>query len=138
MAKQKRQTPHDPDLLARFFSDVTLAVRLLLDRRVSSTAKLIPLVMVVYILSPLDLIPDVFLPFGIVDDITALLVGLQLFIHSAPRDVVQGYRQGRRAERGPADHDIVSGESGTIIEGEYIVREDRRQDRREDRHEGRR
>jgi uncharacterized membrane protein YkvA (DUF1232 family) len=116
MAKSKRQTSHEPDLLARFWNELVLAVRLLLDRRVGGTAKLIPVAILLYILSPLDLIPDVFLPFGVVDDITALLIGLQLFIHSAPPDVVAGYRQ--RGKRQPSD-DV------TVIEGEYTVRKDK-------------
>jgi uncharacterized membrane protein YkvA (DUF1232 family) len=120
MAKRKQQTHHDPDLLSRFWSNLVLAVRLMLDRRVSGLSKTIPLAMVVYILSPLDLIPEVFLPFGIVDDITALLVGLQLFIRSAPSDVVAEYRQ--RSTRRAQDH---SEEGVTIIEGQYTVRKDK-------------
>jgi uncharacterized membrane protein YkvA (DUF1232 family) len=39
----------------------------------TSTGKIIAMVVaVVYIVSPIDLIPDVFLPVGIVDDATAL------------------------------------------------------------------
>ncbi|MEV3926786.1 YkvA family protein [Actinomadura coerulea] len=39
----------------------------------TSTGKIVAMVVaVVYIVSPIDLIPDVFLPFGIVDDATAL------------------------------------------------------------------
>ncbi len=124
MAKEKQQ--HDPDLLARLFSNLTLAVRLMFDRRVSGTAKLIPVAMLAYIISPLDLIPDVFLPLGIVDDITALVVGLQLFIHSAPPDVVQEYRQGGKKRRAAPDEEIANSEGVTIIEGEYTVRQDNR------------
>jgi hypothetical protein len=39
----------------------------------TATGKIVAMVVaVVYIVSPVDLIPDVFLPFGIVDDATAL------------------------------------------------------------------
>jgi hypothetical protein len=39
----------------------------------TSTGKIVAMVIaVIYIVSPVDLIPDVFLPFGIVDDATAL------------------------------------------------------------------
>ncbi|MEV4004399.1 DUF1232 domain-containing protein [Actinomadura sp. NPDC049753] len=39
----------------------------------TSTGKIVAMVVaVIYIVSPVDLIPDVFLPFGIVDDATAL------------------------------------------------------------------
>jgi uncharacterized membrane protein YkvA (DUF1232 family) len=42
-------------------------------RRVAPSGKIVAMVIaVVYIVSPVDLIPEVFLPFGIVDDATAL------------------------------------------------------------------
>jgi uncharacterized membrane protein YkvA (DUF1232 family) len=121
MAKQKRK-PHDPDLLSRLWSNIVLAGRLLFDPRVSGAAKLIPLLMAIYILSPVDLIPDVFVPLGIVDDITAFLIGLQLFILCAPADVVAEYRH--KPERTPRKK-TPEPDDPRIIEGDYIVHDDR-------------
>lgn len=134
MTKRTPQRPPDPDLLTRLFRDLALAARLVFDRRVSGKAKLIPLAMLAYLLSPIDLIPDIFLPLGVVDDITALLVGLQLFIHSAPPDVVREYREGRRrtqAERLRLHEtpDPRRAGQGRIIDGEYTVRDDDRPER---------
>lgn len=122
MAK-RTQKPPNPDLLARLFNDMSLAWRLIFDRRVSGGAKMIPLAMIVYILSPIDLIPDILLPFGIVDDLTAFLLGLQLFIRSAPPGVVDEYRAGKpkRRENIAAQH----GDHPQIIEGQYEVHDDR-------------
>ncbi|HVO69411.1 MAG TPA: YkvA family protein [Aggregatilineaceae bacterium] len=121
MAKQKRKT-HDPDVLSRLWSNIVLAGRLLFDSRVSGVAKLIPLLLVIYILSPVDLIPDVFVPIGIVDDLTAFLVGLQLFILCAPAGVVAEYRH--KPERRP--HKATpKPDDPRIIEGDYIVHDDR-------------
>ena len=121
MAKSPQKT-HDPDLLSRLLGNLVLAGRLLFDRRVSGIAKLIPLLMVIYILSPVDLIPDVFVPIGIVDDLTALLIGLQLFILCAPADVVAEYRH--RSDRTPRQ-ETPKADAPRIIEGEYIVHDDR-------------
>jgi len=121
MAKPPQKT-HDPDLLSRLLGNLVLAGRLLFDGRVSGVAKLIPLLMVIYILSPVDLIPDVFVPIGIVDDLTALLVGLQLFILCAPADVVAEYRHG--PDRSPRQ-ETPKADDPRIIEGEYIVHNDR-------------
>jgi uncharacterized membrane protein YkvA (DUF1232 family) len=118
MAKQR-----NPDLLTRFVNDVVLSARLMFDRRVSSTAKLIPVIMLIYLISPLDLIPELaFGPFGLIDDITVMLVGFQLFIHSVPPDVVREYREGK-----PPSHErpLRSGDEPQIIDGEYIVHDDR-------------
>lgn len=125
MAKQSHQRkPPNPDLLTRILKDVALCTRLMFDRRVSSTAKLIPLAMLGYLISPLDLIPELaFGPLGIIDDVTAVLVGLQLFIHSAPPDVVREYREGKPP---PHERPLHPGKEPTIIEGDYIVHHDDR------------
>ncbi len=114
MTKQRKQA--DPDLLARLWQNLVLSWRLMFDRRVSGTAKLIPMAMLAYILSPIDLLPDVLLPFGVVDDIGVLLLGLQWFIRSAPPGVVDEYRGGRRAPAQVQDPDAPQ-----IIDGEYHV-----------------
>lgn len=118
MTKTKRKTQANPDLLARLWADMVLAGRLLFDRRVSGTARLIPLLTALYILSPIDLLPDVLLPFGVVDDLSAFLVGLQWFIHAAPREVVDEYR-GVRPRRQAGGYRPP--EQARIIEGEYEV-----------------
>lgn len=126
----KSQTPRDPDLLARLWSDIGLALRLLIDRRVSGGAKLIPALMVLYILSPLDFLPDLLLPFGVVDDLGAFLLGLQLFIHSAPREVVNEYRRVRApaAPGTPRDSDtpphVIDGHFYEVLDAEWDAQQD--------------
>jgi uncharacterized membrane protein YkvA (DUF1232 family) len=117
MTKHKKQA--DPDLLARLWQNLMLSWRLMFDRRVSRTAKLIPVAMLAYILSPIDLLPDVLLPFGVADDIGVLLLGLQWFIRSAPPGVVDEYRGGRRAPAQVNDPDAPQ-----IIDGQYHVSDD--------------
>ncbi|MBN1202906.1 MAG: DUF1232 domain-containing protein [Anaerolineae bacterium] len=122
MSANKRPAK-DPDLLGRFWNDLVLSWRLVFDRRVAGTVKLIPLAMLAYILSPIDLIPDLFVPFGVVDDLGALLLGLQLFIHSAPPGVVDEYRgRVRRAPRG--DRVKAAPDEPKVIEGKYEVWDD--------------
>jgi uncharacterized membrane protein YkvA (DUF1232 family) len=124
MAKRKNDVPRDPDLLARFMDNLMLSLRLLTDNRVGMAVKLIPAAVLLYILSPIDIIPDFLLPFGVADDLTALLLGLQLFIRSAPPDVVAEYR--RRKQRDPEIEDEIAQlrERRNTIEGQYSVRED--------------
>lgn len=133
MAKKKR-TQHDPDLLAKLIRDVGLAGRLLFDRRVSGTAKMIPVAMVLYMLSPIDLVPDFLLPLGIVDDLGAFIVGLQLFIQSAPREVLNEYRGVQMpGEPGAPDEKVAPGtkagkqDKPLVLEGQYEVREDKQE-----------
>ncbi len=65
-----------------------LVFRLLLDRRVPLITKLILPAAIVYLVSPIDLFPDVIFPFGRLDDIVALIVAPVLFIALSPRRVV--------------------------------------------------
>ncbi len=124
MAKQSKQRkPPDPDLLTRIAKDMVLSTRLMFDRRVSGTAKLIPLAMLGYLISPIDLIPELaFGPLGIIDDVTAIVVGLQLFIRSVPPEVVREYREGKPP---PHERPLRTGKEPTIIEGDYIIHDDR-------------
>ncbi|WP_238625095.1 YkvA family protein [Aggregatilinea lenta] len=120
MAKQKQKN-YDPDILSRLFNNLMLSGRLLFDRRVGNGAKLIPLLVALYILSPIDLLPDVLLPFGIMDDLGALVFGLQMFIHNAPPEVVAEYRgqipgEGKRKRKAAPEHDV--------IEGKYEVKDE--------------
>lgn len=120
MTKQK--LPRDPDMLARLWSDVVLALRLMLDRRVSAGTKLIPALMIVYMLSPLDFLPDLLLPLGIVDDLGVFLLGIQWFIHSAPRYVVDEYR-GLTSRTAPGT-ERTNGQLPPVIDGRYQVLDD--------------
>ncbi|HML22050.1 MAG TPA: YkvA family protein [Aggregatilinea sp.] len=124
MAKQK-QSNYDPDLLTRLFNNVILSGRLLLDRRVSAGAKLIPLLAALYILSPIDLLPDVLLPFGIVDDLGVLVFGLQMFIHNAPPAVIAEYRgQVPPAEGTKSKRKVKREQDQNVIEGRYEVKDE--------------
>ncbi len=112
VTKRKRSDPPaNPDLLTQLLRQLVLVWRLLFDRRVSWKSKLIPLAVLLYMLSPLDFLPDVLFPIGIADDVGVLVFGLQFFIQSAPPDVVEELRVG--GKKSPPH----------IIEGEYTIQE---------------
>ena len=76
------------------FHTLRLGLRLFLDSRVPLWLKLIPSLAILYILSPLDLIPDFTLPvIGYVDDTAIFFLALYLFMRLAPRLVVQEHLQ---------------------------------------------
>lgn len=63
--------------------------RLLKDRRVPLRLKLIPLLAFIYLVSPLDFLPELFIPiFGYADDFAILFVSFTTFIRLCPQDVV--------------------------------------------------
>jgi uncharacterized membrane protein YkvA (DUF1232 family) len=65
-----------------------LAWRLLTDKRVPILVKSIPALAVVYLVSPLDFVPDVFPVLGQLDDLAVMLLALRLFIEMAPPEIV--------------------------------------------------
>lgn len=77
-----------PDLLK-------LLYRLVRDTRVAKADKLILVGTIIYVISPLDLIPD-FIPFiGQVDDIYLVAIALIRLINNTSADVVQEHWDGR-------------------------------------------
>jgi uncharacterized membrane protein YkvA (DUF1232 family) len=77
-------------LLGGLFKQVRLGWRLFRDSRVPGWVKAIPWIGLLYLLSPIDLIPDFAFPgLGEVDDIVVLLVALKAFVDLSPPGVVR-------------------------------------------------
>ncbi len=86
-----------------------LAWRLFWDRRIPLGPKVLPLATLVYILSPIDFLPDVVVGLGQLDDLTLFLVGLQVFTLICPRAVVEAIREEM---------------DGKVIDGEWRASDD--------------
>jgi uncharacterized membrane protein YkvA (DUF1232 family) len=76
-----------------FAYQLLISWQLLWDRRIPLSNKLLPLLVLVYILSPVDILPDAFLGPGQLDDLAVFLLGLKLFVSLAPPAVVEEYRR---------------------------------------------
>ncbi len=83
---------NSPGFWLSLFNSFRIAWRLLWDGRVPFSVKLIPLLTVLYILSPIDLVPDVVVGLGQLDDVAILLLGVRLFIALSPKDIVERLR----------------------------------------------
>ncbi len=83
--------------------NLRLAWRLFWDRNVNASTKIIPLLAVLYVLSPIDILPDVIPALGVTDDVGVFIVALDFFIRSAPDRIVRHHR------------DILEG----VIKGKY-------------------
>jgi uncharacterized membrane protein YkvA (DUF1232 family) len=86
-------------------NQIRLAWRLWNDGRVPGWVKLIPVAGLVYLLSPIDLIPDLMLPgLGEVDDVVLLFLALKAFVDLSPPGVVREHleRLAGKRRRPPA------------------------------------
>jgi len=67
-----------------------LVCRLVRDRRVPLAAKLIIPLLVLYLMSPIDLIPDFIPVLGYLDDLLVLMLAVWAFARLAPPGIVAG------------------------------------------------
>ena len=96
---------------------VRLVFYLLRDPEVPFYLKLLPFIGFVYLLSPIDFVPDLFLGLGQLDDLTVLLVGSKIFMELAPPHIVARHRQAIRASDGFVDSDNIK--EAIVIDGEH-------------------
>ncbi len=98
--------------LSQILRDLALTWRLLGDPQVSGFLKLLlPVMALVYWLSPLDLLPG--MPF---DDLAVILLATRLFVQMAPPDAVERAMGGRRAGSHPDDGPVIDGEWRVVDE----------------------
>ena len=76
-------------VVSNVITQLKLIARLMGDKRVSMFAKLIPVGAFVYLISPVDLAPNVVLPFvGMLDDAAIVWLGSYVFTELCPPAVV--------------------------------------------------
>jgi uncharacterized membrane protein YkvA (DUF1232 family) len=128
MSNDRRPVPTEPNdtnaILAwvqEAARQVRLAWRLFWDQRVPVWTKLIPPIALGYVLVPVDLVPDVALGLGQLDDLAVVLLGLKLFIELSPPDVVRDHLRalGARIDEWRVVDEGEENTPSTIIEGEY-------------------
>jgi uncharacterized membrane protein YkvA (DUF1232 family) len=103
-----------PGLLRRLLSQARLALRLLRDPRVPLPTKVVPLLAALYVISPLDFMPDVFPILGQLDDLGVAVAALEIFLRLCPSGAKtfheEAIAQGRAySPMGPAD-DVIDAE----------------------------
>ena len=112
MANRRSVVQQKDGVLQGFIKQARLVGRLIGDRRVNPLLKLIPIASIVYLISPVDLIPGGIVPVvGAIDDAAVIWIGTTLFVELCPPDVVQEHRDA-------LNNMEASGDSGEIIDAE--------------------
>jgi uncharacterized membrane protein YkvA (DUF1232 family) len=95
-------------------SNVRVTLRLIREPRVPLLLKLIPAAAAIYVISPLDFVPDVLPIVGQLDDLGIVFIAVEAFLRLAPSDAVDFHRtavaEGRRFNPMPADGDVIDAE----------------------------
>jgi len=116
--------PKESDGMAEWLRELLrqfqLAWRLFWDRRVPWSTKIIPPLALLYILSPIDILPDFSLGLGQLDDVAVLLLATKLFIELCPLDVVQEHLRALGAK-------LEEWQAGETIEGEFEIKESKQE-----------
>lgn len=106
---------------------IQLVWRLFWDPRVPWPIKSLPPAILAYLVFPLDIVPDVALGLGQIDDLAVVLLGLKLFIELAPPDVVHEHLKalGAKVEEWNEDEDAAAEgiAAEDVIDGDFEVEE---------------
>tara|TARA_Y100000815_G_C12962497_1_gene357197 strand:+ start:209 stop:529 length:321 start_codon:yes stop_codon:yes gene_type:complete len=89
--------------LFRLISSIRLVWKLLTDSRVPFWIRIALPLALIYVISPIDILPDFIPVMGRVDDIIAIVAGIMILLKLAPKKVVNQYKKDNK----------------TIIDGEY-------------------
>jgi uncharacterized membrane protein YkvA (DUF1232 family) len=98
------------DLIRRLPTYIRLVWALLRDGRVPAQQKLILAGIGAYLFFPIDLIPDFVPVLGQLDDLAVVLLGLDLFIRSAPADIVEEHLAKISQDKDQLRRDIATAE----------------------------
>ena len=89
--------------LFRLISSIRLIWKLLTDSRVPFWIRIALPLALIYVISPIDILPDFIPVMGRVDDIIAIVAGIMILLKLAPKKVVNQHKK----------------DNQTIIDGEY-------------------
>jgi len=106
-------------MLSGLIHQLQLVWLLLKDSRVSMFVKSVIPLSFLYIVSPIDFVPDWFLGVGQLDDLSVVLLGLALFVKLCPPDLVDFYR--KQLEYGPSP---VDDDSDTVDTSYRVIDEE--------------
>jgi len=89
-----------PLSLRALIGPARLAIRLSREPRVPTALKAVPVIALLYVLSPIDLVPDFIPGLGQLDDLGVILAALELFVRICP-SAAQAFHREAVAQRRP-------------------------------------
>ena len=126
MSQSNKPTIAAPNALGEFVRTLRLVWRLLQDSRVGLGPKLVPVGALLYLFSPIDLLPDFIFGLGQLDDLGIILLGIKLFFELCPKEIVAEHRLALsshgHASRSRTDENVIEGSYRVIHDDEPPAR----------------
>jgi uncharacterized membrane protein YkvA (DUF1232 family) len=98
------------------FTQVKLILRLMGDRRVNFWLKILPVGALLYLILPIDLVPELALPvIGYLDDAAVLWIGMTLFVQLCPAEIVQEHMNALNKVVSATWHDAPQEDGNTEV-----------------------
>jgi uncharacterized membrane protein YkvA (DUF1232 family) len=97
----------NPGSLVQVVRTLRLVWRLVNDPRVPILSKLIVPAAIIYVVWPLDLIPDAIPFLGQLDDVGVVVLGIRFFIQACPAEIVMEHRRAIAGVAAPGSEDYV-------------------------------
>jgi uncharacterized membrane protein YkvA (DUF1232 family) len=106
-----RAAAERPGALRSLLDRGILSWRLFWDKRVGVLPKLLPIGALIYLASPVDLLPawamGPLAPLGTLDDIGVILLALNIFIQLAPPDIVSEHLRELSSRYSQSSEDVI-------------------------------
>lgn len=103
-----------PGLLQGLLAQARLALRLMREPAVPLLAKAVPVLAAVYLIWPLDFLPDIFPVLGQLDDFGVVLAALEIFLRLCPDAPTEFHREAlanrRRFSPMPVNASVIDAE----------------------------
>ncbi len=110
-ANPHNDTNKRPRTINELLENAQIAWKLIRDPRLSPWIRFgLPLLAGLYLVMPIDIIPDAFLGLGQLDDLAIIWIAMQLLLRLAPDEIVAQYRSGANAGSSkpqPSPDDVV-------------------------------
>lgn len=115
MSSNPNPTTQKLNVFVSLINRLRLVVRLLADGRVPTYLKIVPFLSLIYIVLPIDLVPDLVPILGQVDDLGIFVLSIEAFIMLSPQDVVREHLDAIESKGSrPAQGEVIDGEWHTV------------------------
>ena len=101
-------------MLKALLDQVRLTWRMLRDPRGPLLVKFLPFLPLIYVLSPLDFLPDFIPVIGQIDDVTILFLGMRLMETLAPQELVLEHRLAIERGAYASGEDVIEGKAKRV------------------------